>query len=89
MKIFSAPRGVAVPAVSDLQLILYGQPDRHADGARSVGSAGAAIETRIQRLRYAPAQEHGTFFRLPSLSSWRILVFIGREVLMAGLAKSI
>ncbi|MCL1532663.1 7-cyano-7-deazaguanine synthase [Xanthomonas nasturtii] len=64
MKIFSAPRGVAVPAVSDLQLILYGQPDRHADGTRSVGSAGAAIETRIQRLRYAPAPRAWDFLSL-------------------------
>jgi 7-cyano-7-deazaguanine synthase in queuosine biosynthesis len=64
MRIFSAPRGVAMPATADLQLILYGQPDRHADGSRLVGSAGEAIENRIQRLRYAPDPRAWDFLSL-------------------------
>ncbi|KLB79312.1 hypothetical protein XEUV586_17575 [Xanthomonas euvesicatoria] len=59
-----------------------------------MGLALLGVQARPSRHEYSVCdmrllQEHGTFFRLPSLSSWRILVFIGREVLMAGLAKSI
>lgn len=64
MKLFSAPRGVDLPEEIDLQLILYGQPDRHANGSRLVGSAGGAIEHRIQRLRYAPAPMAWDFLSL-------------------------
>lgn len=64
MKLFCAPRGVGLPAGSDLHLILYGQPDRDADGARLAGSAGEATAHRINRLRYAPAPKAWDFLSL-------------------------
>ncbi len=64
MKIFCAPRAVPSPAGMDLHLILYGQPDRGADGSRSVASAGEAAERDIRRLRYAPSPEAWDFLSL-------------------------
>lgn len=64
MKLFCAPRGVVLPAATDLHLLLYGQPDRDVDGSRMIGSAGEAIEHRIQRLRYAPAPRAWDFLSL-------------------------
>lgn len=55
MRLFCAPRGIAPPAGTELQVILYGQSDRDGDGARLIASAGQAAEGQIRRLRYSPA----------------------------------
>lgn len=64
MKLTCAPKGYAFPGDSDLDVVLYGQPER--DGRRRPvqGSAGHAVRSKLKRARLEPAQRAWDFLSL-------------------------